>query len=95
MKGEYVRLRSAYVIKNDDVIKDENGEITEIHCSYVPGTVGENPPEGVKPRGVIQWVSASHGKQVELRMYDRLFNHEAPDKGDEDFIHHINPNSLN
>ncbi|MGI9273363.1 MAG: glutamine--tRNA ligase/YqeY domain fusion protein [Endozoicomonas sp.] len=92
--GEYVRLRSTYVIKADEVIKDENGEITEIHCSYVPGTVGENPPEGIRPRGVIHWVSASHGKQAELRMYDRLFTHEAPDKGDNDFMDHINPDSL-
>lgn len=94
VKGEYVRLRSTYVIKNDDVIKDENGEIVELHCSYVPGTVGENPPEGVKPRGVIQWVSASHGKQAELRLYDRLFSHESPEKGDEDFITRINPDSV-
>ena len=94
VKGEYVRLRSAYVIRNDEVIRDENGEIVEIHCSYVPGTVGENPPEGIRPRGVIQWVSATHGKQAELRMYDRLFNHEAPDKGEEDFLTHINPESL-
>lgn len=92
--GEYVRLRSAYVIKSDEVIKDEEGNITEIHCSYVPGTVGENPPEGIKPRGVIHWVSASHGKQAELRMYDRLFNHEAPDKGEKDILDYVNPESL-
>ncbi|WOG30120.1 glutamine--tRNA ligase/YqeY domain fusion protein [Endozoicomonas sp. 8E] len=94
VSGEYVRLRSAYVIKSDQVIKDEQGKITEIHCSYVPGTVGENPPEGIKPRGVIHWVSASHGKQAEIRKYDRLFNHPAPDKGDEDFMAHVNPSSL-
>ncbi|MDB2384752.1 glutamine--tRNA ligase, partial [Endozoicomonas sp.] len=92
--GEYVRLRSAYVIKADDVINDEFGEITEVRASYVPGTVGENPPEGVKPRGVIHWVSASHGQQATLRMYDRLFTHEAPDRGDEDFMSHVNPDSL-
>ncbi|WP_422133983.1 MULTISPECIES: glutamine--tRNA ligase/YqeY domain fusion protein [unclassified Endozoicomonas] len=94
VSGEYVRLRSAYVIKSDQVIKDEQGKITEIHCSYVPGTVGENPPEGIKPRGVIHWVSASHGKQAEIRKYDRLFNNPAPDKGDEDFMAHVNPSSL-
>lgn len=94
VSGEYVRLRSAYVIKSDEVIKDEQGEITEIHCSYVPGTVGENPPEGIKPRGVIHWVSATHGKQAEIRKYDRLFNHPAPDKSDEDFMTHVNPSSL-
>ncbi|KEQ16163.1 glutamine--tRNA ligase/YqeY domain fusion protein [Endozoicomonas numazuensis] len=94
VSGEYVRLRSAYVIKSDEVIKDEQGKITEIHCSYVPDTVGENPPEGIRPRGVIHWVSATHGKQAEIRKYDRLFNHPAPDKGDEDFMTHVNPASL-
>ncbi len=92
--GEYVRLRSAYVIKADEVVKDDQGEIIEIRASYVPGTVGENPPEGIRPRGVIHWVSASHGKQAELRMYDRLFSHPAPDKGDEDFMSHVNGHSL-
>lgn len=92
--GEWIRLRSAYVIKADEVLKDEQGEIIEIKASLVEGTVGENPPEGIRPRGVIHWVSASHGKQAELRIYDRLFHHEAPDRGDEDFMDHINPNSL-
>lgn len=92
--GEYIRLRSTYVIKHEETIKDDNGEIVEIRCSYVPGTVGENPPEDIKPRGVIHWVSASHSKKAELRMYDRLFTHESPDRGDEDFISYINPNSL-
>ncbi len=92
--GEYVRLRSTYVIKADAVIRDDSGDIVEVHASYVPGTVGENPPEGIRPRGVIHWVSASHGKQAELRMYDRLFTHEAPDRGDEDFMTHVNPDAL-
>ena len=94
MTGEYIRLRSTYVIKHEETIKDANGEIIEIRCSYVPGTVGENPPDDIKPRGVIHWVSASHSKKAELRMYDRLFTHESPDRGDEDFISYINPNSL-
>ena len=92
--GDYVRLRSAYVIKADEVVKDDNGNITEVHASYVPGTVGEDPPEGIRPRGVIHWVSASHGKQAELRIYDRLFSHPAPDRGEEDFLHHVNPDAL-
>lgn len=91
---DYIRLRSAYVIKADEVIKDEQGEITEIRASLVPGTVGENPPEGMKPRGVIHWVSATHGKQATVRLYDRLFNHEAPDRGKDDFLQHLNPDSL-
>lgn len=92
--GEYVRLRSSYVIKADEVIKDAAGNIVEVHASYVPGTVGEDPPADIKPRGVIHWVSATESKQAELRIYDRLFNHPAPDRGDEDFLTHINPESL-
>ena len=94
MLGEYVRLRSAYVIKADEVIKDEQGEIVAVHASLVSGTVGANPPEGIKPRGVIHWVSASHAQQATLRMYDRLFTHEAPDKGDDDFMAYVNKQSL-
>ena len=92
--GEYVRLRSAYVIKADEVIKDEAGEVIEVRASYVPGTVGENPPEGIKPRGVIHWVSATRSQQATLRLYDRLFTHEAPDRGEEDFMSRVNPHSL-
>jgi glutaminyl-tRNA synthetase len=92
--GEYVRLRNAYVIKADEVVKDTEGNTETIIASLVPGTVGENPPEGMKPRGVIHWVSASQGKQATVRIYDRLFDHEAPDRGEEDFMQHINPHSL-
>ena len=94
VSGEYVRLRSAYVIKAESVVKDDNGEIVEVHASYVPDTVGIDPPAEIRPRGVIHWVSATHGKQAELRMYDRLFNHPAPDRGEDDFLAYVNPNSL-
>ncbi|RTE67685.1 glutamine--tRNA ligase/YqeY domain fusion protein [Amphritea opalescens] len=92
--GDYMRLRSAYVIKAEDVIKDADGEIIEVHASLVPGTVGENPPEGMKPRGVMHWVSATEGKQATVRIYDRLFNVESPDKGEGDFLANINPDSF-
>ncbi|WP_417224478.1 glutamine--tRNA ligase/YqeY domain fusion protein [Amphritea sp.] len=92
--GDYMRLRSAYVIKAEEVVKDAAGEITEVHASLVPGTVGENPPEGMKPRGVMHWVSATEGKQATVRIYDRLFNVESPDKGEGDFLANINPNSF-
>ncbi len=92
--GDYVRLRSAYVIKAESVVKDDSGEIVEIRASLVPDTVGENPPEGIKPRGVIHWVSATRGVRATVRLYDRLFNHEAPDRGDEDFLSYLNPDSL-
>lgn len=92
--GEYVRLRGSYVIKAEDVIKDDAGEITEIKVSLVGGTVGNNPPEGIRPRGVIHWVSASNNVDCEVRLYDRLFNDAAPDSGDKNFLDHINPESL-
>ncbi len=91
--GDYMRLRSAYVIKADDVVKDATGEIVEVHASLLPGTVGENPEGGIKPRGVMHWVSATEGKQATVRVYDRLFNVESPDKGEGDFLANINPDS--
>jgi glutaminyl-tRNA synthetase len=93
--GGEVRLRNAYVIKCEQVIKDESGEITELRCSYDPDTLGANPV-GRKVRGVIHWVSASEGIEAEVRVYDNLFNHPTPD-GDrevESFIDHLNPESL-
>jgi len=92
--GKRVRLRNAYVIEADEVVRDEQGNITEIRAHTIPGTIGENPQDGIKPKGVIQWVSAREGKRAEVRLYDRLFNHEAPDKGDNDFMSHLNPESL-
>ncbi|WP_390618940.1 glutamine--tRNA ligase/YqeY domain fusion protein [Maricurvus nonylphenolicus] len=92
--GEYVRLRGSYVIKADAVITDENGEPTEIVATLVPKTVGENPPEGIKPRGVIHWVDANDCVDCEVRLYDRLFNDEAPDAGDKNFLDALNPESL-
>ncbi len=90
-----VRLRNAYVIRADEVIKDNKGEIIELKCSYDPDTLGANP-EGRKVRGVIHWVSAAEGVPAEIRLYDRLFSHPAPDadKTVEDWKQHINPDSL-
>jgi glutaminyl-tRNA synthetase len=93
--GKEVRLRNAYVIRCDGVIKDADGEIIELHCSYDAATLGANP-EGRKVKGVIHWVSADHGIKAEVRLFDRLFNHPHPDndKSVDDFTIHINPNSL-
>ena len=91
--GDYVRLRSAYIIKADEVIKDSGGRIVEILASLVPDSVGNNI-DGIKPRGVIHWVSATKGVDAEIRLYDRLFNHPNPDAGEADFLSHINENSL-
>lgn len=92
--GKKVRLRHAYVITADEVIKDANGNITELRCSYDAATHGADPADGVKPKGVIHWVSATHGKKAQVRVYDRLFLHEAPDRGGEDFMQHLNANAL-
>ena len=93
--GGEVRLRNAYVIRCDEVIKDAHGDIIELHCSYDPDTLGKNP-EGRKVKGVIHWVSARHTVEAEVRLYDRLFNHPNPDasKDGKDYREHINPDSL-
>ena len=95
VSGGEVRLRNAYVIKCEQVIKDASGAITELRCSYDPETMGANPV-GRKVRGVIHWVSATMGIGAEVRLYDRLFNHPSPD-GDRSvasFLEHLNDQSL-
>ena len=92
--GAEVRLRNSYIIKCEEVIKDSQGEITELHCSYDPATLGIKP-EGRKVRGVIHWVSVRHGLKAELRLFDRLFNHPNPDADkDTHFTEHLNSDSL-
>ena len=90
--GGEVRLRHAYVIKCDEVMKDENGEVVELKCSIDPETLGKNP-EGRKVKGVIHWVSATKGIPAEVRIYDRLFTESDPETGD-DFLANLNPESL-
>ncbi|ATO20714.1 glutamine--tRNA ligase [Acinetobacter sp. LoGeW2-3] len=90
--GGEVRLRHAYVIKCDEVIKDENGEVVELKCSIDPETLGKNP-EGRKVKGVVHWVSATKGVPAEVRIYDRLFTESDPETGD-DFLANLNPESL-
>ena len=92
--GDYVRLRSAYIIRADKVIRDAAGEIIEIVASIVEDTVGKDAPEGIRPRGVIHWVSATDSADCTVKLYDRLFNKAAPDAGEQSFLEHINPNSL-
>ena len=88
-----VRLRGAYVIKANRVEKDENGEITTIYCTYDNETLGKNPSDGRKVKGVIHWVSASESISAEVRLYDRLFNVPNPAAADE-FETTLNPESL-
>lgn len=91
--GKEVRLRNAYVIKAERVEKDANGNISTIYCRYDAETLGKDPADGRKVKGVIHWVSADCGIEAEIRLYDRLFNVANP-AGAEDFIATINPASL-
>ena len=88
-----VRLRNAYVIHADEVVKDDAGNIIELKCSYLPETLGENPADGRKVRGVIHWVEATHAVPAEFRVYDRLFIDANPAAA-EDFLTVVNPASL-
>lgn len=92
--GGEVRIRNAYTIICNEAIKDADGNVTELHCTYDPDTLGVNP-EGRKVRGVIHWVSASEGLPAEVRLYDRLFSVPNPDADKEThFLSHLNPESL-
>ncbi|MFV0266435.1 MAG: glutamine--tRNA ligase/YqeY domain fusion protein [Draconibacterium sp.] len=94
--GREVRLRYAYFVTCTGVIKDENGEITELHCTYDPASKGGNSPDGRKVKATLHWVSATHGVKSEVRLYDRLFNDEDPNgHKDVDFKEFMNPDSLN
>jgi len=94
--GAEVRLRYTYFIKCVNVIKDSNGIITEIHCTYDPDTKDGYAPDGRKVKGTIHWVSAQHALPAEVRLYDRLFTKENPSEVEEgrDFTDYINPDSL-
>ena len=93
--GQEVRLRNAYVIRANEIMRDGSGGIVELRCTYDPETRGKNPTDGRKVKGVIHWVSASHCLNVEVRQYDRLFTVEAPDADkDKSFLDLINPQSL-
>ena len=95
--GGLVRLRSAYVIQCNEVIRSENGEVKELICTYDERTKSGNTPEGMKRvKGIIQWVPVNNGIPAEIRMYDRLFNAEVPGKDHEDgnFLKDLNPDSL-
>lgn len=91
--GQMVRLKHAYIVKCEDVIKDETGRITEIRCTYIPESKSGEDTSGLKVKGTIHWVSVPHAKTVEVRLYDRLFSVENP-AAEEDFRATINPNSL-
>ena len=95
--GKEVRLKYAYFIKCETVIKDEEtGKISEIHCTYDPETKGGESPDGRKVQGTIHWLSADNALEVEVRIYDRMYTKENPMETEEgkEFIDYINPNSI-
>ena len=92
--GKEVRLRYAYFITCTEVIKDEQGNIIELQCTYDPETRGGDAPDKRKVKATLHWVSARHAKQAEIRIYNHLFLKENPEEGTDDFHDNINPNSL-
>ena len=92
--GREVRLKHAYYITCTDFIKSENGDVTEIHCTYDPATKGGWSDDGRKVRGTLHWVSVQHAVDAEVRLYDHLFNVENPEADGDDFIQHLNSDSL-
>jgi glutaminyl-tRNA synthetase len=93
--GREVRLRWAYFVTCVDVVKDGNGNVTEVHCTYDLETRGGDSPDGRRVKGTIHWVSVGHALAAEVRLYDRLFTEPNPDADkDIEFIEHLNPHSL-
>jgi glutaminyl-tRNA synthetase len=92
--GNEVRLRYAYFVRCTHVVKNEAGEVLEVHATYDPSTRGGDAPDGRKVKSTIHWLSAAHAREAEFRMYDRLFMKEDPEEGEEGFLACLNPNSL-
>lgn len=92
--GQMVRLKYAYIIQCDSVVKDEQGAIKEIHCSYLPESKSGADTSGVRPKGTLHWVSIAHAVSAELRMYDRLFTEEDMDNVPGEYTDYLNPDSL-
>ncbi|MEB2333563.1 MAG: glutamine--tRNA ligase/YqeY domain fusion protein [Anaerolineaceae bacterium] len=92
--GNEVRLRYAYFVKCTHIVKDDAGNIVEIHVEYDPSTRGGDAPDGRKVKSTIHWVSAAHAIEAEIRMYDRLFSKENPEEGEEGFLNCLNAGSL-
>jgi glutaminyl-tRNA synthetase len=94
--GKEVRLRCAYFIKCEEVVKDASGEIVELRCTYDPATRGGDSPDGRRVKSTLHWVSAPHAIRAVVRLYDRLFTVEDPERAPEGgtFLDHLNPRSL-
>lgn len=93
--GRYVRLKSAYILLCESVVKDHNGDIEEIRCTYIENSKSGEDVSGIKAKGTLHWVSVAHAIPAQVNLYDRLFRVESPDGDKEvDFVEHINPESL-
>lgn len=92
--GQMVRLKSAYIIRCDEVIKDTNGHVTELRCSYIENSKSGNDTSGVNVKGTLHWVSIGEALPIEVRQYDRLFKVEDPSSEEGDFKEYLNPSSL-
>ena len=92
--GQMVRLKSAYIIKCESVVKDTNGQVTEVHCTYIPESKSGTVTSGISVKGTLHWVSAAHAVPVDVRLYDRLFKVENLGEAEGDFKEHLNPDSL-
>jgi glutaminyl-tRNA synthetase len=92
--GQMVRLKSAYIIKCEEVVKDGAANITELRCTYIPESKSGHDTSGIHVKGTLHWVSVSHAITAEIRLYDRLFRVEDPSSEEGDFKDYINPNSL-
>ena len=92
--GQLVRLKSAYIIRCEEVIKDQQGAISEIRCTYIPESKSGSDTSGISVKGTLHWVSVPHAVRAEVRLYDRLFNVEDPTDESQDFMHYLNPASL-
>jgi glutaminyl-tRNA synthetase len=92
--GAMVRLKNAYIVKCEDFKKDDAGNITEIHCTYIPTSKSGEDTSEIHVKGTIHWVSVAHAKTAEIRIYDRLFSVESPDSEEGDFKDYLNPDSI-
>ena len=92
--GAMVRLKSAYIVKCEDCVKDDVGHVTAIRCSYIPESKSGNDVSGIRAKGTIHWISTAHAAEAEVRLYDRLFTAENPAVEEGDFTSYINQNSL-
>jgi glutaminyl-tRNA synthetase len=92
--GAMVRLKSAFIVRCDEFVKDENGTVQEIHCTYFPESKSGEDNSGLQVKGTIHWVSVAEAVQAEIRLYDRLFKVENPSSEEGDFKDYINPDSL-